>query len=208
MDATDLLTEEKWQAIVQNDASYDNKMIYAIKTTGIFCKPSCKSRVPNRANVYIFQNAQEAISANFRPCKRCKPTNERLPDHEWVDQITKYIETNYNEALRLQTIADMCHGSPYHLHRTFKRIKGMTPAAYILHLRIDEASQLLIDTDRTVADIAITVGLPNTTYFITLFKKMTGFTPKDYRQTNRNPKEVLLNEDTNESSNLLDVVRS
>lgn len=188
------LTEDIWQAIVKNDQNYDDKVIYAIKTTGIFCKPSCKSRVPNKVNVSIFSNVKEALSANFRPCKRCNPTNERLPDPEWVDQITKYIEANYNESLPLQTIADMCHGSPYHMHRTFKRVKGITPAAYIHQLRINKAAQLLIHTDRSIADIAIKVGIPNTTYFVTLFKKGSGFTPKDYRQINRNYKEVLLSD--------------
>ncbi|WP_416151706.1 bifunctional transcriptional activator/DNA repair enzyme AdaA [Salipaludibacillus sp. HK11] len=185
------LTEDMWQAIVKNDATYDDKMIYALKTTGIFCKPSCKSRMPNKVNVSIFNNVKEALSANFRPCKRCNPTKERLPDHEWVDEITKYIEANYNESLRLQTIAYMCHGSPYHMHRTFKRIKGITPASYIQQLRINKAAEFLIHTDRNIADIAIKVGIPSTTYFVTLFKKISGFTPKDYRQINRNYKDVL-----------------
>lgn len=193
METAKPLTDELWQAIVGNDASYDGKMIYAIKTTGIFCKPSCKSRMPNRENVYIFENAEEALSANFRPCKRCKPTNERLPDHEWVNQITKFIDMNYNETLRLQTIAEMCHGSPYHLHRTFKRIKGITPVEYIQQLRMNKATNLLIYTDQTIAGIGAKVGMFNTTYFITLFKKNTGHTPKDFRQKNRdnNDTEVL-----------------
>lgn len=95
----DRLSDEIWKAIVSNDASYDNVFFYAIRTTGIFCKPSCKSRIPKKENVYIFQNAEEALSANFRPCKRCKPTDERLPDQTWVDQITDYIDRHYPENL-------------------------------------------------------------------------------------------------------------
>lgn len=105
-----------------------------------------------------------------------------MPDHEWVAQITRYIDNNYRERLTLETLADTCHGSPYHLHRTFKRIKGITPVEYIRQTRMTKAKACLIYTDKPIADIALTVGLPNTAYFITLFKKTTGYTPAEYRQ--------------------------
>lgn len=181
----DRIPDQLWNAIVSNDRSFDNQFFYAIATTGIFCKPSCKSKIPNKENVYIFQNAQEALEANFRPCKRCKPTDERLPDQAWVDQITQYIHTHYAEPLTLQTIADMCHGSPYHLHRTFKRIKGITPTAYIQKQRIEKAIQALLETELTVHEIAKSVGIPNTPYFITLFKRAVGSTPSEYRYVSR-----------------------
>src|SRR4051794_21552162 len=109
-----IMTNEKWQAIINNDASYNNQFFYAVKTTGIFCKPSCKSRVPKKENVRIFQKKDQALDANFRPCKRCRPTNERLPDSEWVALITEYIDKNFTEKLTLETLADISHGSPYH----------------------------------------------------------------------------------------------
>jgi len=182
----DRVSDEEWNAIVSNDSSYDNKFYYAIATTGIFCKPSCKSKIPNKENVYIFQNATEALKANFRSCKRCAPTDEHLPDQAWVEQITEYIHVHYAESLTLQTIADMYHGSPHHLHRTFKRIKGITPAQYIQQRRIDRALQALLETDQNVHEIAKSVGIPNTPYFITLFKKLVGNTPSEYRYLNRN----------------------
>jgi AraC family transcriptional regulator of adaptative response / methylphosphotriester-DNA alkyltransferase methyltransferase len=188
MKAEEQMPEEKWQAIISNDASYDGRFIYAVKTTGIFCRPSCKSKVPNKENVRLFENAEQARSAHFRPCKRCKPTGERMPDDEWVDIITQYIDSHYREILTLDTLADMCHGSPYHLQRTFKRIKGMTPVEYIQQTRITKAKEYLAQTDRAVSDIALNVGMANTSYFITLFKKKTGRTPNDYRhskQTNK-----------------------
>ncbi|WP_223829561.1 bifunctional transcriptional activator/DNA repair enzyme AdaA [Paenibacillus arenilitoris] len=183
------LTEELWEAIVRNDASYDGRFIYAVETTGICCRPSCKSRVPNKNNVRVFRSVGEALSAGFRPCKRCKPTGEKLPDQEWVAQISACIDRNYNEALTLDVLADMCHGSPYHLHRTFKRIKGMTPVEYIQQTRVSRAIDYLTRSNKSVADIASTVGLPNTPYFITLFKKKTGHTPADFRRINRNGME-------------------
>ncbi len=60
---------EKWQAIILNDASYDGAFFYGVKTTGIFCRPSCKSRTPKKENVRVFQNAEQALLENFRPCK-------------------------------------------------------------------------------------------------------------------------------------------
>lgn len=183
---TDRIPNELWNAIVSNDHSYDNQFFYAIVTTGIFCKPSCKSKIPNKENVYIFKSAAEALEANFRPCKRCKPTDKYLPDQAWVEQITKYIHVHYAEPLTLQTIADICHGSPYHLHRTFKRIKGITPAAYIQKRRIDKAIQALLETDLTIHEIAKSVGIPNIPYFITLFKRIIGTTPNEYRFKCRN----------------------
>ncbi|HEY2420249.1 MAG TPA: bifunctional transcriptional activator/DNA repair enzyme AdaA [Neobacillus sp.] len=179
------ITDEKWQAIIYNDATYNDKFFYAVKTTGIFCRPSCKSREPKKENVVIFQNAEQALSANFRPCKRCKPTGERLPDTEWVEQITAYIDKNYHEKLTLESLADICHGSTYHMHRTFKRIKGVTPIEYIQQIRINNAKEYLIESNQDIAAIAMVVGIPNTSYFITLFKKKTGYTPTEYRQLTR-----------------------
>lgn len=179
------MTEEQWRAILQNDAAYNDKFFYAVKTTGIFCRPSCKSKAPNRENARIFQNAEQALESGFRPCKRCKPTGERLPDKEWVAVMTEYIDIHYRESLTLETLAEVCHGSPYHLHRTFKKVTGITPVDYIQQKRIDQASEYLISTERAVADIGLHVGLPNTSYFITLFKKKTGHTPTQYRQLNK-----------------------
>ncbi len=148
-----------------------DSFFYAVKTTGIFCRPSCQSKPPKKENVRVFQHADHAVTGKFRPCKRCKPTGRRLPDEEWVAIVTAFIDKHYTEALTLETLADISHGSPYHLHRTFKRIKGMTPVAYIQNQRIEKAKELLRSTDKAVADIGISVGLHNTPYFVTLFKK-------------------------------------
>ncbi|TBL81093.1 bifunctional transcriptional activator/DNA repair enzyme AdaA [Paenibacillus thalictri] len=189
MNDKDQLTEEKWQAIINNDAAYDGKFIYAVKSTHIFCKPSCKSRAPKKEHVRIFYNAGEAQAANYRPCKRCKPTGERQPDYEWVAQITQYIDSHYSSALSLEKLALECHGSPYHLQRTFKRIQGVTPVEYVQQRRIGKAKELLRETEEAVTDIALHVGIPNTSYFITLFKKKTGQTPAHYRQNRARPFE-------------------
>lgn len=177
-----IITDDKWQAILDNDTSYDNQFFYAVKSTGIFCRPSCKSRPPKRENISLFQTAEQALSAKYRPCKRCKPSGNRLPDDEWIAVVTEYIDNNYMDQLSLELLAHICHGSPYHLHRTFKNVKGITPIAYIQQIRIEHAKSLLISTDKTIIEVGRSVGLSNTPYFITLFKKKTGQTPAAFRK--------------------------
>ncbi|AKE18064.1 MULTISPECIES: bifunctional transcriptional activator/DNA repair enzyme AdaA [Bacillus] len=178
------LTNEYWQAIIHNDSSYDSKFFYAVKSTGIFCRPSCKSRIPNRNNVRIFHHAEQALSENFRPCKRCKPNGITLPNEEWVKQIKDYIEKHYDKSLTLDMLAEMCHGSPFHLQRTFKRIIGLTPIEYIQQFRILKATEYLLHTNQSIKEISTAVGIENPEYFATLFKKKTGFTPTEYRKKN------------------------
>lgn len=192
IEGTATMTEEKWRAIVANDASADGRFFYAVKTTGIFCRPSCKSKPPRPGNVVLFGKAEEALAARFRPCKRCKPTGRRLPDEEWISLVTEYIDRHYEESLTLDALAEMSHGSPYHLHRTFKKVKGVTPVEYVQRRRIERARELLAGTDRAVNEIGPAVGLPSLPYFITLFKKRTGLTPAAYRErhASRQSKEV------------------
>ncbi|EEL86677.1 AraC family transcriptional regulator [Bacillus cereus] len=178
------LTDEYWQAIIHNDSSYDDKFFYAVKSTRIFCRPSCKSRIPNQNNVRIFLHAEQALQANFRPCKRCKPNGITLPNEEWVEQIKEYIEKHFDEVLTLDILAEMCHGSPFHLQRTFKRITGISPIEYIQQFRIVKATEYLSHTKRSVKEISTAVGIENQEYFATLYKKKTGFTPTEYRKKN------------------------
>uniref|UniRef100_UPI0033418105 bifunctional transcriptional activator/DNA repair enzyme AdaA n=1 Tax=Bacillus cytotoxicus TaxID=580165 RepID=UPI0033418105 len=188
------VSDEQWQAIANNDASYDGQFFYAVKTTGIFCRPSCKSRVPKRENIGFFENADQALAAHFRPCKRCKPTRQRLPDEEWIAFITEYVDSHCDETLTLEVLALLSHGTPYHLHRTFKKIKGMTPVDYIQHVRTEKAKMLLTTFDDPVSEVGESVGLSNTPYFITLFKRKTGQTPEAYRrQQKQHLKEAFSN---------------
>ncbi|OEH93655.1 bifunctional transcriptional activator/DNA repair enzyme AdaA [Bacillus solimangrovi] len=181
------LTEERWQAIVCNDASYDHNFYYGVKTTGIFCRPSCKSKEPKRQNVRIFSSAEMALSEAFRPCKRCKPNALRMPDEDWVVRITEYIDKHYVESLTLDLLADIHHGSPYHLQRTFKRIKGVSPMTYIQNVRISKAMELLTITELSIIEVSMEVGISSPTHFTTLFKKITGKTPTEYRKSNKKP---------------------
>ncbi|MDD9266934.1 bifunctional transcriptional activator/DNA repair enzyme AdaA [Paenibacillus sp. GCM10023248] len=177
------MQERYWQAIVSNDAAYDGTFYYAVTTTGIFCRPSCKSRVPKREHVRIFGNRQAAAAENFRPCKRCRPDGMRLPDEEWTDLIAGYIAESYAEPITLAVLADHFYASIYHLQRTFKRVKGVTPLTYLQQTRVDAAKRLLLETEMPVSMVGGRVGIGNAAHFATLFQKKTGLTPTEYRQT-------------------------
>jgi AraC family transcriptional regulator of adaptative response / methylphosphotriester-DNA alkyltransferase methyltransferase len=176
------MQERFWQAIVANDAAYDGTFYYAVTTTGVFCRPSCKSRLPKKENVRIFGDRQTAILENYRPCKRCRPDGMRLHDEEWTSLMTTYIEERYAEPLTLSILAEQFYASVYHLQRTFKRVKGVTPLTYLQQARIDAAKRLLVETDIAVNAIGVQVGIPNAAYFATLFQKKTGFSPSEFRQ--------------------------
>lgn len=178
----ELVTVEQWRAICENDAGYDGQFFYAVSTTRIFCRPSCKSRTPKLENVRVFLCAEDAMDAGFRPCKRCKSGGVRLPDEDWVAQIEAYIGEHYREHLTLSRIADGCHGSAYHLHRVFKAQTGMTPLDFVHVVRIREACVLLETTEMRVMEIGAAVGMPNAAQFATLFKRTRGVTPSGYRK--------------------------
>ncbi len=176
---------EYWQAIVANDKTYDGKFWYAVKTTGIFCRPSCKSRLPNQEHVLIFTTKQEALSANFRPCKRCRPDGVWLPEEEWAQHIARHLEENYAEPLTLAVLAEQFFASTYHLQRTFKRVTGITPLAYLQEVRVVAAKRLLIESDLAINAVGAQVGIANAAHFATLFLKKTGLTPSEFRHSYR-----------------------
>ena len=145
------LTDKRWNAICENDFRQDGEFFYGVKTTKIFCRPSCKSRVPKKENIYIFKNQAEAKEIGFRPCKRCKPDGEKVPNEEWIDQVKAFLDQNYVKALTLEMIADECHGSPFYLHRTFKAQIGMSPIEYLNEIRMKKYKDFLEKTKKPIS---------------------------------------------------------
>ena len=118
-----------------------------------------------------------------------------LPEEAWISRAAAHMDRHYAEELTLQRLAEACHGSPYHLQRTFKRIMGITPAAYLQRVRISRAQELLRSSTLPVREIGQRLGLGNLPYFITLFKRITGSTPARYRQDNGvHAQEAVTNE--------------
>lgn len=171
-----------WKAISNNDSSYDNKFYYGVKTTKIFCRPSCKSRIPNKNNVYIFKKAQSALEFGFRPCKRCKPDNLLLPNEEWIELICDWIDENFQNDITLSSLSETFHSSQFHLQRTFNKVRGESPLSYLQKIRLTTAADKLKNTDYPIQVISSEVGFQNNAYFSTVFKKYYNVTPKNYRK--------------------------
>lgn len=183
------LTEKRWRAICENDRMMDGDFFYGVKSTKIFCRPSCKSKRPVRENVMIFTQSKEAREAGFRPCKRCQPDGEKVPNVEWVDQVKNFLEKNYQENLTLRQIADACHGSIFYLQRIFKKEVGYSPSQFLLMIRMKKSEQFLIETNEDIGTIAKKIGFENRDHFITRFKKYMEISPLQYRKKNRKRKE-------------------
>ncbi|CAJ1176037.1 bifunctional transcriptional activator/DNA repair enzyme AdaA [Companilactobacillus nantensis] len=175
------LTDSRWNAILTNDRTKDGTFYYGVTTTKIFCQPSCHSKAPKKTNVVIFKTPDEALEANFRPCKRCQPTGQKLTNELWVEQIKQYLTNNFQQHLTLDTIASDCHGSVSNLQRTFKRITQQSPTKYLAMIRLKHSQELLNTTDYSIKTIAIRCGFSSDTYFNTCFKKQFHQTPIAYR---------------------------
>ncbi|MBU6487405.1 MAG: bifunctional DNA-binding transcriptional regulator/O6-methylguanine-DNA methyltransferase Ada [Burkholderiales bacterium] len=129
MDTAYRTDHERWDAVVARDAQADGAFFYAVATTGVFCRPSCASRLPRRENVAFFATADEARAAGFRPCKRCRP--DGLPrDMAIVERACAALDTDPQARMTLAQLSAAVHVSPFHLQRLFKRIVGVSPREY------------------------------------------------------------------------------
>ncbi|AUM21742.1 bifunctional DNA-binding transcriptional regulator/O6-methylguanine-DNA methyltransferase Ada [Escherichia coli] len=128
--ATCLTDDQRWQSVLARDPNADGEFVFAVRTTGIFCRPSCRARHALRENVSFYANASEALAAGFRPCKRCQPEKANAQQHR-LDKITHACRLLEQETpVTLEALADQVAMSPFHLHRLFKATTGMTPKAW------------------------------------------------------------------------------
>lgn len=165
------------------DDSYDGLFFYAVKTTGIFCRPSCKSRIPNKENITFFQTSEEAKRAGFRPCKRCQPDMMHFdPKMDIINDTKTYIQGHYTENLTLNQIAQNIGISSYYLGRLFKENTSRTPRSYLENIRVRKAVHLLKTTDLSIIDICYEVGFQSASSFYHAFQKQTQYTPQEYRK--------------------------
>lgn len=171
---------EKWKAIVTNDRSCDGAFLYGVRSTGIFCRPSCASRPPKRENVVFFDTAEEAERMGFRPCKRCRP---ELLDYDPVAALAAearaIIDHSFAERSELQEKLNALGVTRRHLTGIFERQYGLSPRQYTARVRLDRAKALLERGDR-ITDAAFAVGLESAAAFATFFKKEAGVTPSEY----------------------------
>lgn len=167
-----------YDAFDRRDRSLDGQFIGAVKTTGIYCKPSCPARRPLRENVEFFWTAEEARNAGYRACMRCKP-DEVGRDREAVAAALKLIEAS-EELPGLEELADHVGYAPHHFHRLFKRDTGVTPAAYARGLRAKRAEQALSGKGR-ITDAIYEAGYSGPSRFYEDTKGRLGMTPSAWK---------------------------
>lgn len=170
-----------WQAICERDVTQDGHFFFAVRTTGIYCKPSCPSRRPKPENVEFFNTAEDAETAGYRPCLRCHPKETVAPEPNLalMQRVCRAIE-NSDEELSLNQLADHFALSPYHLQRTFKRIIGVSPKQYATALR----TQRLKEELRNCSDVTSATyhaGFGSSSALAEQSHTLLGMTPTRYR---------------------------
>jgi AraC family transcriptional regulator of adaptative response / methylphosphotriester-DNA alkyltransferase methyltransferase len=175
--------DEKWRAVVQCDKNYDGKFLYGVKTTGIFCRPSCKSKTPLRNNIKFFTNLDEAMADRLRPCKRCRPDlYEYQPMVVFIREIKEQFDANFSDRVKILYLFKKLNVSRNHFTRLFRQHFAMTPGQYLNKLRLYKAMDLLQATERNVLDIALECGFSSLSNFYVCFKREFGQTPYEYRR--------------------------
>src|SRR6266852_2032964 len=131
---------ELWNAVLTRDASRDGSFVFAVRSTGIFCRPSCPARRPRREQVSFFQIPEAAEHAGFRACRRCHPRRAQAddPQIELDREICHAIDEHDEEPTTLKTLSAETGVSAHHLQRTFKEVMGITPRQYAESRRLKQ----------------------------------------------------------------------
>ena len=174
-------SEGRWQAITQRDAKADGQFVYAVKTTGIYCAPSCPSRQPNRENVEFFTHGEEAEQRGYRPCKRCRQGRVSLRQQhaQQIAQACRLLE-NAEKTPTLEQLASQVGLSAYHFHRLFKTFTGLTPRAYAMAKRQQRVRENLAQP-LSVTSAILEAGYGSNGHFYGSSTARLGMTPSDYR---------------------------
>jgi AraC family transcriptional regulator, regulatory protein of adaptative response / methylated-DNA-[protein]-cysteine methyltransferase len=175
------VSDPRWAAVVSRDASADGKFFYSVRTTGVYCRPSCGARSARPENVEFHATAADAERADFRPCKRCKPNQLPLAEQhaETIAELCRLIE-NAEHAPTLEQLANHAGLSAFHLHRLFKAITGVTPKQYAAAHRAKRVKSEL-GRSNTVTEAIYGAGYNSNGRFYEQSNDVLGMTPTTYR---------------------------
>src|SRR3984957_2615091 len=173
---------ERWNSVITRNAAHDGKFVFAVATTGVYCRPSCPARRPRRENVTFFTHPDKAEKAGFRACLRCRP---RLlsgsPQSDTVKAICRYIEQHLDEATTLQQLGKAFHQSPFHLQRRFKAALGITPRQYADSCRMRELKRNL-QSGNNFTRAMYDAGYGSSSRLYEKTASQLGMTPDRYRR--------------------------
>ena len=180
-DALPTENDPRWQAVLARDSAADGRFFYSVKTTGVYCRPSCPARTAKPENVQFHLSRDEAETAGFRPCRRCKPDQPSLREQhaDKVTEICRLLETAENEPT-LAELAAIAGLSSFHFHRIFKAITGLTPKAYAAAQRSNRVRNQLTKSQSVIAAI-YDAGYNSNSRFYEQSSQLLGMTPSDYR---------------------------
>jgi len=180
----------RWQAVAQRDTRFDGAFVYAVRSTGIYCRPSCPSRRPRPEQVIFFLAPDAAEQAGFRPCLRCLPdeTPMRHPHAELVERACRAIKTSMDETgegrISLDALGAAVGASPHHLQRTFKRVMGITPREYADARRLGDLKARLKE-GKDVTTALYDAGYGSSSRLYERSSTQLGMTPGTYRRGGR-----------------------
>ena len=179
---TALDREQAWRAVEQRDARFDGRFVYAVRSTRIYCRPSCPSRRPLRDRVSFYSGPSAAEQDGFRACLRCRPREAGLaPAAAAVERARAHIEQHPDESLTLAALAREIGVSPFHLQRTFKRLIGVSPREYQSTLRVKRLKSRLRAGD-TVSRATYEAGFSSSSRVYERSDEQLGMTPATYRR--------------------------
>ena len=177
------LNGERWQAVLDRDVTADGTFVYAVQSTGIYCRPTCPSRRPRLAVVEFFSRAKSAERAGFRACKRCRP-NVSDSDAATLDQVRRVcaaLHDGTDTPRRLDGLAALAGTSPRQLHRAFKRFVGITPRQYADACRLSRF-KTLVKNEQGVTTALYDAGYTSSSRLYESAGERLGMTPDRYRR--------------------------
>lgn len=175
--------DEMWDKIMECDRSYDGLFYTAVKTTKIFCRPSCRSRKPKKKNVVFYETILQCEEAGYRACKRCQPEIEHCPQIDLIRQATAFLVNNHQKRILLQDVARHVGISTFYLERLFKEEMNETPREYLEKVRMDRAAFLLANTPKTNLEICYEAGFQSPSNFYKAFRERKGCSPTEFRKS-------------------------
>jgi AraC family transcriptional regulator, regulatory protein of adaptative response / methylated-DNA-[protein]-cysteine methyltransferase len=171
-----------WDAVQARDASRDGQFVFAVSSTGVYCRPSCPSRRPRRENVSFFHQPEQAEDAGYRACLRCRPRSAAGNGQaETVRAICRYIEQHLDEPITLARLGAEFRQSPFHLQRKFKAVLGITPRAYADSCRLNQLKSNL-RAGHSVTRAMYDAGYSSSSRLYERTATQLGMTPDKYRR--------------------------